>query len=101
MQRNVTSAVFETRAEAEAAITDLRSSGVGDKAISVISKHDDSFERDHHSERDDHEHADTKGSGAAKGLAIGAGGGAIAGLAALAIPGVCLLYTSPSPRDRG
>jgi hypothetical protein len=94
MQRNVTSAVFETRAEAEAAIEQLRRSGVGDKAISVISKHDDSFERDHHSERDDHHHADTKGSGAAKGLAIGAGGGAIAGLAALAIPGVAPFFAA-------
>lgn len=94
MQRNVTSAVFETRVEAEAAIDQLRRSGVGDKAISVISKHDDSFERDHHSERDDHEHADTKGSGAAKGLAIGAGGGAIAGLVALAIPGVAPFFAA-------
>lgn len=94
MQRNVTSAVFQTRAEAEAAIEELRRGGVGDKAISVISKHDDSFERDHHSELDDHNHADTKGSGAAKGIAIGAGGGAIAGLAALAIPGVAPFFAT-------
>lgn len=94
MQRNVTSAVFETRAEAEAAIDQLRRSGVGDKAISVISKHDEGFERDHHSELSDHHHADTKGSGAAKGLAIGAGGGAVAGLAALAIPGVAPFFAA-------
>ncbi|MEQ5789162.1 general stress protein [Erythrobacter sp. NFXS35] len=97
MSRNVASAVFETRAEAEAAIDDLRKAGIGENAISVISKHDEAFERAHdHHDGDDHHHreADTKASGAGKGLAIGAGTGAVAGLAALAIPGVAPFFAA-------
>jgi hypothetical protein len=95
MSRNVATAIFETRSQAEAAIDALRSEGINEKAISVISKRDEEFERDHdHQHRDDrdhdsrHEHTDTTASGAGKGLAIGAGAGAVAGLAALAIPGI-------------
>jgi hypothetical protein len=96
MQRNVTSAVFETRMKAEAAIAALRKNGISDEAISVISKSDHDFEREHghHTDHDHHDHTDTKASGAAKGLAIGAGGGAIAGLAALAIPGVAPFFAA-------
>ena len=86
MTRNVVSAVFDSRNEAERAIDALRSHGVSERSISVISRNDEDFEQAHGNGR--HEHTDTKGSGAGKGLAIGAGTGAIAGLAALAIPGV-------------
>lgn len=95
-RRNVASAVFETRAEAERAIERLSASGISESSISVISKHDHAFERDHdhHADHDRHEHTDTKASGAGKGLAIGAGAGAIAGLAALAIPGVAPFFAA-------
>ena len=85
MSKNVASAVFDNRNNAERAIDQLRERGVREKAISVISRNDDDFEQAHGS---DHDHTDTKASGAGKGLAIGAGTGAVAGLAALAIPGV-------------
>lgn len=89
MSRTVATAIFETRAQAETAIDALRAYGISESAISVISKKDEAFERDHaHHDGDRHEHTDTKASGAGKGLAVGAGAGAIAGLAALAIPGV-------------
>ena len=98
MSRNVASAVFENRAQAEAAIAGLRAKGISENAISVISKQDHEFERahEHHEghDHDRHEHTDTKASGAGKGLAIGAGTGAIAGLAALAIPGVAPFFAA-------
>ena len=85
MARNVASAVFDTRGEAERAIDALRARDVKDERISVISRQDEDFERAHgHSK---HDHTDTKASGAGKGALIGAGAGAFAGLAALAIPG--------------
>lgn len=89
MSRNVATAIFETRVQAETAIDGLRAHGISESAISVISKKDEAFERDHADHGGDrHEHTDTKASGAGKGVAVGAGAGAIAGLAALAIPGV-------------
>lgn len=96
MKNNIASAVFETRMQAETAIAALRSHGVSESAISVISKNDDGFDRElghtgHDHESHDH---DSKASGAAKGLAIGAGGGAIAGLVALAIPGVAPFFAA-------
>ncbi|MBI1402318.1 MAG: hypothetical protein GC147_03785 [Porphyrobacter sp.] len=95
MTRHVASAVFATRPQAETAIAALRRKGIEESAISVISKHDESFEREHgHDHHSHHDHADTKASGAGKGLAIGAGGGAIAGLAALAIPGVAPFFAA-------
>ncbi|MEW9856706.1 hypothetical protein [Novosphingobium sp. M1R2S20] len=86
MTRNVASAIFDTRNEAEQAIQALRSRGVREKSISVISRHDSDFEHAHGNDK--HEHTDTKASATGKGMAIGAGAGAVAGLAALAIPGV-------------
>lgn len=85
MARTIISAVFNTRNEAEQAIDSLRSYGIRDSAISVISRNDSDFEQAH---RHDPDHADTKASGVGKGLAVGAGAGAVAGLAALLIPGV-------------
>jgi len=85
MARQVTSAIFDTQAQAEGAVGRLRSAGVSDRDISIIAQHGDATavsdgRGDTISEGD--------GSGVAKGLTLGAGVGALAGLAALAIPGV-------------
>lgn len=95
-KRNVASAVFGTRAQAETAIARLTAHGISEQSISVISKHDEDFERshEHHADHDRHDHTDTKASGAGKGVAIGAGAGAVAGLAALAIPGVAPFFAA-------
>ena len=86
MDRRIVSAVFDSRSQAERALNELRAAGVGEAAISVLQKGDKEVHGAH--DRDDHDHTDSKGSGAAKGAAIGGGVGALAGLAALAIPGV-------------
>lgn len=85
MNRQVVSAVFDSRAEAERAVTEIRRAGVRDSAISVVTRRDDSDLKDGGHDHSDH---DTKASGTAKGLGIGAGAGGLAGLAALFIPGV-------------
>lgn len=87
---NIAAAIFESRAKAEHAVHELRDAGVPDSAISVISLHEgethttDGAGHDRH----DHDHHDNKATGAMKGLLTGGGVGAVAGLAALAIPGV-------------
>ena len=81
MSQRIASAVFDSRDEAERAVSELRSSGVPDSAISVIA-------------RQDGKNTSTDGagepnkSGAVKGALAGAGAGTLLGLAALAIPGV-------------
>lgn len=85
MNRRITSAIFDTRAQAERAVTQLRAVGIHDRDISVL--HQDSDRHRETGDRD-HDHSDNKASGAAKGAGVGAGVGALAGLAALAIPGV-------------
>jgi len=86
MQGNIVSAVFDSQSEAERAISQLRSAGINDSAISVVGRHDG-----HTSE--------TTGSGEHVGdgdeptsflskAAAGSGIGALLGVAALAIPGV-------------
>ncbi len=85
MSRNVTSAVFDTQAQAEGAVAQLRSAGVSDRDISVIAQHGNATEV--HDGRGD-TISDGDGSGVAKGLVTGAGLGTLAGIAALLIPGV-------------
>lgn len=85
MARSVTSAVFDTQAQAEGAVAQLRSAGVSDRDISVIAQHSGSTEV--HDGRGD-TISEGDGSGVAKGLTVGAGVGALAGIAALLIPGV-------------
>lgn len=81
MNKNLVSAVFDSRSEAERAVTELRSAGLSDSAISIVA-------------RDDGTNTTTDGGGgeATKGFiaktAAGAGVGTILGIAALAIPGV-------------
>lgn len=85
MNNNLISAVFDDRAEAERAATELRSAGVPDSALSVIAKRDGA-EGDF-GDADTTEVAD-KGLDMTKGALIGGGAGALLGIAALAIPGV-------------
>ena len=81
MTQRVASAVFDSRVEAERAVSELRSAGVRDSAISVIGRRDDgSYE--------DGDGDDVNKSGAVKGALGGAVAGTVLGIAALAIPGV-------------
>lgn len=80
---NRVTAVFDSQAQAEAAISDLRSVGVTDAQLSYVSRHNDGsvgngIAPDGH----------TAGDDAVKGLAAGAGVGALFGIAAALIPGV-------------
>lgn len=84
MNNNVISAVFDSREEAERAVSELRSAGVSDQSVSIIA-------------RDEGRTTATDGSGedtaeaagdAAKGALGGAALGGLLGVAALAIPGV-------------
>lgn len=86
MQGNVISAVFDSRAEAERAIQQLRSAGVDNDAISVIGRDSDGHAGSTHGDGtvDD---GKEPASFIAK-AAAGSGIGALLGVAALAIPGV-------------
>ena len=83
MSQNVVSAVFDDRAEAERAVTELRNAGIQDNAISLVGRPDE----DSVSGRDDDHDGASKGS-VAGAVAGGGVAGAILGIAALAIPGV-------------
>lgn len=82
MSERIASAVFDSRDEAERAVTELRSAGVRDSAISIIGRTDGKT-----SETDGGGDEVNK-SGAVKGALAGAGAGTLLGIAALAIPGV-------------
>ena len=81
MNENVVSAVFDSRAEAQQAVADLRHTGADDSAISIVAQQDG-------------ETSTTDGSGSEEStgllgrVAAGAGVGTVLGIAALAIPGV-------------
>ena len=79
MGTTLISAVFDTHADAERAVLELRNAGIDDRAISIVAQHDGKT-------------ATTDGNGdtqefAGK-VAAGAGIGTLLGIAALAIPGV-------------
>lgn len=84
MSKNIISAVFDSRSEAESAVGELRGQGIDSAKLSVIGRDEDGTNV-------------TDGSGGTaeegmgdtvKGALGGAGIGAILGVAALAIPGV-------------
>jgi hypothetical protein len=85
--KNIVSAVFESHAQAEQAIQQLRSQGVPDASISVVAQHEGQTTQTDASGHDIADH-DNKASGTMKGLSIGAGVGALFGLAAAVIPGI-------------
>jgi hypothetical protein len=81
MTHSIISTVFDSRAEAERAVSRLREAGVSESAISIVAQRDDSATTTTvKGGHDDHK--------VATGLGVGAGVGALFGLAALAIPGV-------------
>lgn len=84
MSKNIISAVFDSRSEAEAAIAELRSEGIDTAKLSIIGRDEDGATlTDGSGERTE------EGIGSTvKGALGGAGIGAILGVAALAIPGV-------------
>jgi hypothetical protein len=79
------SAVFDSRAEAERAVSELRSAGVPDSSLSVIAQHEGAG--GDYGGAETHE-VKEKGEGLVKGALAGAGVGTLLGIAALAIPGV-------------
>jgi uncharacterized membrane protein len=84
MSDRIVSAVFDSREEAERALSELRSSGIRESSISVLGRHDEAVGEDgSNPERDDDAKSDV-----VKGAVIGTGAGALLGIAALAIPGV-------------
>jgi hypothetical protein len=85
MTRQIASAVFDSRAEAERALAELRSAGVRESAISIVAQQDG-----HTTHTDGHEGGghDHDGDKTRTGLGLGIGAGALLGFGALLIPGV-------------
>lgn len=78
---NVVSAVFDNREEARRAVSELRSAGIPEEAISLVGRPDDGDEI--------HDDEDGASKGSVAGAVAGGGvAGALLGVAALAIPGV-------------
>ena len=79
MSTNLVSAVFDSHADAERAVSQLRSAGVADNAISIVAQHDG-------------KNTTTDGNGDTQEfvgkVAAGAGIGTLLRIAALAIPGI-------------
>ena len=91
MSDRIASAVFDSREEAERALSDLRSEGISEDAISIIGRHGEQDSADRIDDSGDAATGDddgADGSGAVKGALGGAVVGGILGVAALAIPGV-------------
>jgi hypothetical protein len=87
MNANIVSAVFDDRMEAERAVTELRSAGVRQEAISFVARDDHGKARE--TDADGHgEGVGEKVASVASKAALGSGVGAALGVAALAIPGV-------------
>jgi len=83
MNDNMVSAVFDTRAEAERAASELRSAGFPDSSLSVIAQHDGET-----TTTGGDGSVEDNGGGILRGLLGGGALGAGLGVAALAIPGV-------------
>ena len=83
-QTHLASAIFDTRAEAERAVQDLRSAGVPDSALSVVTQHDGTAT----TTGGDGEVTDDGHGSVVRGILGGGALGAGLGIAALAIPGV-------------
>lgn len=84
MNEHYVSAVFDTQSEAERAVSELRSAGVDNKAISLIARHDG---ENRTTDGDGTDTTDAVQDVVGK-TALGAGIGTALGIAALAIPGV-------------
>jgi uncharacterized membrane protein len=86
MNSNLITAAFDSRSEAERAVSELRNAGVRDSAISIIAQHDGKNTTTDASGTVTNEGEHTPGL--ATGIIGGAGVGTLLGIAALAIPGV-------------
>ena len=82
MKENIVSAVFDNRSEAESAVSELRTAGISDNAISVIAQEEGK------NTTSDGSGEETDTGGLIAGTLAGAGVGTLLGIAALAIPGV-------------
>jgi hypothetical protein len=87
MSERIASAVFDSREEAERALTELRSAGINENSISIIGRHGEQSDTSGGIDDDDNDAGETAGDGA-KGAIGGAVAGGLLGVAALAIPGV-------------
>jgi hypothetical protein len=76
------SALFDTYADAQAAVSNLEAAGIPSDDISIVANNSDGRYRD------DTDAAEGAGTGAGLGAMIGGAGGLLAGLGLLAIPGV-------------
>ncbi len=86
MDRRVVSAVLDSRAEAERAISELRSAGISERAISVVAQQDGKTTTSHGgTDGHDHDHDGDKTRG---GIGTGLTLGALLGFGSLLIPGV-------------
>lgn len=86
MSDRIASAVFDSRDEAQRAMSELRSAGVDQDAISIIGRHGEQSSANDSGSSDDGDGVNE--SGGAKGAVGGAIAGGLLGIAALAIPGV-------------
>lgn len=84
MHTNLASAMFDSPAEANRAVADLRQAGVPDSALSVVTRHDGVTNTAH----GDGEVVDDGQGSIMRGILGGGALGAGLGVAALAIPGV-------------
>lgn len=84
MSDTVISALFDSPAEAERAVSDLRSAGVSDNALSIVAHHEGSTT----TTGGDGEITDESHTNVLRGILGGGALGAGLGVAALAIPGV-------------
>ena len=96
MNDRIASAVFDSRDQAERALSELRSAGISESAISIVGRGDEQGQSglggsttlgDNDLGDRDNDSGEAK-SDVVKGAAIGTGAGALLGIAALAIPGV-------------
>ena len=88
MSTRIASAVFDSRDEAERAVSQLRDAGISDSAISIVGQPDEVSEWSGSRSYDSDAETGEAKSDVVKGAAIGTGAGAVLGIAALAIPGV-------------
>lgn len=84
MTDRTASAIFDSRDEAERALSELRSAGISEDSISIVGQ-SESGDGSGFTDNDDD---GVNEGGAVKGALLGGGGGALLGIAALAIPGV-------------
>jgi len=83
MSERIASAVFDSRDEAERALSELRSAGFREESVSIVGRSESGQVTDSSGDDDG-----VNKSGAIKGALGGAAAGTLLGVAALAIPGV-------------